>query len=131
MSYDDIDDEDETAYGGRPRYNGRHPMQDPTLVQAFLSQGDAWMTVGGAYVAISEMNPGHAMATANFILDRARAATLTLLAVDDERVTEQIVCNDEGSRLILIDTALVQALIERGRQASPSELPWASVAAGR
>lgn len=135
MSYDDIDvDDEDSAVDARSRnrrLSGRHPLQDPALVQAFLAQGDAWMTVGGLYVAIDEMTPGHALATANFVLDRARATALTLLAVGDERVTEQIACSSQGARLILIDAPLVQALLERGRAASPTELPWTTALAGR
>lgn len=122
----DFDDEAPPARG-----RGRHPLQDPALVQAFLAQGDAWQTGAGEYVAIDDMTPAHALATASVILARARATTLVLLATGDERVTEPIVCQDEASRLLLIDTPLVQALLERGRSASPAELPWASVATAR
>lgn len=129
--FPDYDDE-ETLTGRRRRSVregglSRHPLTDPLLVQDFLAQGEAWCTVGLEYVEVAAMEPAHALATANFILDRAKAIALSMLASGDDTVTEITVADDKAARLVLVDTPLVQALIDRGRQPVSPTVPWAGV----
>lgn len=106
----------------------RHPLSDPSLVREFLAQETAWLPADGAFVRIKDMTPAHALAAANYVLDRARSVCLVLLAAGDERSTEIVVANDQMSRLVLLDTELVQALVQRGRESVAAVLPWAALA---
>lgn len=137
--YDDREDVvDERLYGGAAaavdrRISSRHPLGDPRLVTDFLAQGEAWQPARGEFVAISDMDPGHARATVAFILDHATQIAVTL------RCSEYVGANFPANpasfpanpvivREWLLDTDLVRALLDRGRVPEAS-VPWASVKA--
>lgn len=131
MGYADCyDDDEDQGPSGFARYlrGLRHPLSDPSLVREFLAQETAWLPADGAFVRIKDMTPAHALAAANYVLDRARSVCLVLLAAGDERSTEIVVANDQMSRLVLLDTELVQALVQRGRESVAAVLPWAALA---
>lgn len=131
----DWDDEVEARISDRSRkryaFGPVHPLGDPSLVRAFLGQGDSWCSAGQEYVAVADMTPAHALASASYVLDRSTSVLLVLLAAGDHAVSYHEVADERAARGYLLDTPLVKALITRGQSARENPLPWVAARAAR
>lgn len=125
-------DFDEPGVVPRRIFPDTHPLGQPAEVEAFLDQGERWVSAGGP-MDIEAMTPEHALNAANMILDNAlRIAVVREAAcmggaerpLDPSIHFEQAV-SLKAARAALVGTPLVTALMERAATALPVKPYWA------
>lgn len=125
--YHDFFDDPLPAYRPGPQsraFGSAHPLGNPAEINGYLAQGERWVAAAGP-MDIADMEPGHALNAAAFLLDNAQRVALTLAVANPHIHYAPELASDAQARRLIMDSSLLHGLLGRARQAAIALPSWA------